>query len=460
MQINFKVSKAQDFLSSESCIRRWIHDSAPPKSCPQCKTKASPRDIRFIYASKIRAVDNSRELELQFQINQLNEEKSRLATENSLNAVAIIVQKAEIRKLTEELNMIRSSVQAEAGRATAGIRSIKSGRMYLDKNLDFKENLFSRLLKYVSRNKKLVVAQKSSEASLFSGFGVKLIDVTTYRQEKFINTNNKALNDFSFDSNESLFVTASKETTCKVYNLNSGTSVQQFTPGTVPIWSCAFDQERQDIYFGAQNGTTYVYDIRQPSQVSHELVALENRSPVKYTIPMKRTEAFPLGGLFVVHMKGIYFYEFIPGGIASTTLNFTDPILVASYDDRTEMLLITKGPTGQGVDFKQTRHILMRLVKEENIPILQEIYSYSGSRSALPSPTRPSQIKVPDGCLVVSYLEDSRMLQARSPVVGLLHEIAVVDPIVDICPIYLDHNFYVGALSSARCRLFKINVGY
>lgn len=357
--------------------------------------------------------------------------------------------------------MLRQNMQAETGRATAGIRSIKTGKMYLEKNLDFKENLFSRLLKYVSRNKKLVVAQKSSETSLFSGFGIKLIDVTTYRQEKFINTCNKTLNDFSFASCESLFVVASKETTCKMYNIQSGTSVQSFTPNTVPIWSCAFDQERpQELYFGAQNGTTYVYDVRQPNQISKELVTDDNRTPVKFTIPMRRTATFPLGGLFVVQMRGIYFYEFTSDGIASTMLNFFDPILTATYDDRTEMLLITKSPTGQGLDFKQSRNILMKLVKEESIPVLQEIYSYSGSRALLPSPTRPTQIKVPDGCVVVSYLDDTKMLQARSPVIGLLHEISVVDPIIDVCPIYIDHNYYAGALSSGRCRLFKINVGY
>lgn len=448
-------------IFGESCIRRWIQCSAPPKTCPQCKTKASARDIRYIYASKIRALDNSREQELQLQIQQLIQEKSRLISDNSCNSMMITVQKAEIRKLKDELEMIRHSVAAETGRATAGIRTIKTGKMYFEKNLDFKENLQSRFLKYLTRNKKIIVAQKSSGTALFPGFGVKIIDFTTYRQEKFINTNNKPLNDFSFDSNESCFITASKEATCKMYNFTTNSSVQQFTPHTVPVWACAFDQERPySLYVGAQNGTTYIYDIRQPGEVSKELVPLENHSPVKFTIPMKRTESFPNGGLFVVHVRGIYFYEMLLGEYASTTLNFNEPIMMASYDDRTEMLLITKSPSGQGVEFKQTRHILMRLVKEEGFPVLQEIYSFNGSHSALPSPNRPSQIKVPDGCIVVNYLEDSKMLQARTSSVGLLHEVSVSDPISDICPIYLDHNFYFGALSQSRCRLFKVNLGY
>lgn len=368
----------------------------------------------------------------------------------------------EKRLLEEELQLIRSSVQITTGRATAGIRTIKTGRMYLEKNLDFKENLESRLLRYLGRSKKLIVTQKASGSSLFSGFGVKLIDFASYRAEKFINTSNKVICDFSIDSNESLVITASKEASCKTYSLNSNTSVNAFTPSTVPIWSCAFDYERpHQIYLGAQNSVTYVYDIRMPNGAIKEISEPSNRSPVKLIIPMKQTESFPLGGFFVVQTRGIYFYENLPSGdTGSTTLNFTDPILTATYDERTEMLLITKSPTGEGPTFKQSRHYLMKLVKEDEVAALQEIYSFNGNSSSLPSMSRPSQIKVPDGVIVASYLQDSKMIQVRSPSANLLHEINVSDSITDICPINLDNSSFFGALSNSRCRLFKVNIGY
>lgn len=449
------------FFCSESCIRRWLQECANPKSCPHCKTKATSRDIRFIYATKIRVIDNSVELELQRRLQSMQDEKVRLVTENSLNSMQVAVQKAEIRRLKEEIEMLRNSVQIETGRATAGIRTIKSGRIYLEKNLDFNGELGCRFIRFLYRTKKLIVTQKAG-VSLFPGFGVRLIDFPTYRKEKFINTSTKVINDFSIDSNETFVVTVSREATCKMYNIASGVSVNSFTPTTVPLWTCAFDVERpHNLYLGAQNGSTYIYDIRQPNDVMKEVSALDNRRPVKYTIPMKRNESFPHGGFFVVHTCGIYFYEYLPSTeIASTTLNFTDPILVVTYDERTEMLLITKSPTGQGAVFKQTRHILMKLVKEDGIPVLQEIYSFNGSSSTFPSLSRPSQIKVPDGFIVASYLEDTKMMQARSPSVGLLHETSISDAITDICPIYLDNSFFFGALSPSRCRLFKVNLGY
>jgi hypothetical protein len=198
-----------------------------------------------------------------------------------------------------------------------------------------------------------------------------------------------------------------------------------------------------------------------PNAVKKEVSEPTNKSPVKLIIPMKRTECFPQGGFFVVHARGLFFYEYLPSAeISSVLLNFTEPILMATYDDRTEMLLITKSPTGQGVELKQSRHYLMKLVKEDEIPTLQEIYSFNGNNSSLPSMSRPSQIKVPDGVVVVSYHQDSKMLQMRTPSADLLHEISQNDLITDICPIYLENSLFFGALSHSRCRLFKVNLGH
>ncbi|CRK87530.1 CLUMA_CG001330, isoform A [Clunio marinus] len=120
-------------LFGESCIKRWIKECAHPKCCPQCKTKANARDIRFIYASKIRVFDNSREHDLELQIQNLNEEKKRLASENQINSIMVITQKAEIKRLKDEIEMLRDCARAESRRATAGIRTIKKTILMLMK---------------------------------------------------------------------------------------------------------------------------------------------------------------------------------------------------------------------------------------------------------------------------------------------------------------------------------------
>lgn len=102
----------------------------------------------------------------------------------------------------------------------------------------------------------------------------------------------------------------------------------------------------------------------------------------------------------------------------------------------------------------------MKLVKEEGIPVLQEIYSFDCTNEALPTFTRATQIKVPDGFVVANYLQDSKMLQARSPSVGLFHQVSVSEHVSDICPIYADTTHFFAALSQSRCRLFKLSLDY
>lgn len=446
---------------SESCIRRWIQESAPPKSCPQCKTKTSNRDIRFIYATKVRVEDNSREEAIKFELNELQVRYNRLKSENALSTMQVAVQKAEIRQLKEEIENLRNSCKASTERATAGIKTIKTCRIYMEKNHDFKENLSSRLMRFMSRNKKLIVSQKSPTSALFSGHGVKLIDLATYRAEKFINAGTNVVADFSIDSAESFFVAASKEPSCKMFHIPTATVKCTFTPPeSSPIWSCAFDHERPNsVYFGAQNGSTYIYDTRKSTEVFRNINNPQARSPVKFIIAIKPNAHFERGGFFTVHVRGVFFYEYLSTGeIASTTLNINEPVLTMSYDEQTEMVLITKGPSGE---FVQSRHVLMKLTKEDEIPVLHEIYSYNGTSSNFPDLSRPTQIKVADGLIVASYLQDTKMLQARSPSTGLLHELHIAsDPITDLCPIYIDNTCWFAALSHSRCRMFKIILGY
>ena len=373
----------------------------------------------------------------------------------------VAVQKAEIRQLKEEIEFLRNSSRASTDRATAGIRTIKTCRIYMEKNLDFKENLNSRLIKFMSRNKKLIVSQKSPTSALFSGNGVKLIDFTSYRAEKFINACTNVVADFSIDSTESFFVAASKETCCKMYHIHTSTSNCTFTPpSNSPIWSCAFDHERSNnLYLGCQNGIVYAYDTRNTSEVLREISNIQAKTPVKFTIAIKPNSNFERGGFFAVHIRGVFFYEYSQSGeISSTTLNINEPILTMTYDERTEMVLITKGP---GVNSSNSKLVLMKLSKEDNIPVLNEVYCFNGTSSNFPDLSRPTQIKVPDGLIVANYLQDTKMLQARSPSTDLLHELHIgSDAINDLCPIYIDNTCWFAALSSSRCRMYKIVVGY
>lgn len=132
--------------------------------------------------------------------------------------------------------------------------------------------------------------------------------------------------------------------------------------------------------------------------------------------------------------------------------------MTAHYDDRTVMLMITKSPSGFGPTFKPMSHLLMKLVKVEGNPVLQEVYSFDGTTMYFPAETRATQIIVPDGIVVVNYRQDSKMMQARSPNVGLFDEISVDDNVSDLCTIYSGSTHFLAALSECRCSIFSLQL--
>lgn len=442
-------------IFGQSCINTWVKEQ---KNCPQCKSKTTNRDFRPIFASKIQVADNAREMELEMQIQRIERERNELAVTNLQNSTTIALQRRQIKELQEEIKRLTNLTLMRKNSGTSCIQVIKGGRMFLEKNVDFRENSECRLINFMQRNKKILISQKAVGTTLFSGYGLRFLDAVTHRCEKFINTSMKTIDDFTFDNTESLIMSASKESTCKIYNISSCQSVASISnPDNVPIWCCSFGIRDHQVVLGAQNGSAIIYDTRRSTEVLQTLTSLNNKSPVKYIIVMKSNEAFPFGGFFVIQLRGIYFYEYTSNmELAQTKLNFDFSIFTASYDEKTEMLLISS------VTIEQSFRVLMRLIKEDGIPMLQEVYKFHSNQmsNSIPVFTRPAQIKVPDGFIVATYADQSKELQTYTPSIGRFHSINMQNVISDICPIYNDNSISFAALSSTKCRVYKVNLEY
>lgn len=449
------VSLKCGHIFGNSCIDRWVKDQ---KNCPQCKTKSNTRDFRNVYATKILVVDNTREMELELQIQKLHHEKSELSAINLQNSTSIALQRRHIREMEAEISKLKLLVAtSKHGSPTTCIQTIKGGRMYLEKNVDFKESTDSKLISYMTKSKKILISQKSSGSALFSGYGIRFMDAVYHKLEKFIITGPKPINDFAFDPTEAFLMSVSKENTCKLFNIDTRQSVMSFAPSESALWTCAFNKSRDNqVIFGAQNGITYIYDTKKSNEILHTIESLD-RTPVKNIVAVNKTEAFPHGGFFVVQVRGLYFYEYHNGyELRQTKLNFDDSVLTATYDDKTEMLLITTAA------MEQTYHILTRLVKVDDIPVLQEVCRLPANRlvGGIPKFTRPTQIKVPDGFIVACYMDESKDLQIHTPNTKL-HSIVMQNAISDICPLYSDTSIVAfAALAPLKCRIYKVNLEY
>lgn len=352
----------------------------------------------------MKVYDNSREENLLLQLNTIQKSYDDLKRENDYNLMLIASHKAEIKRLKDENSRLLNSLQVNSEKTTAGIRSITGCKFYLEKNLDFKENLDSRLLKFLTRQNKVLISQKS--LGMFSGYGIKFVDLQYFRPEKFINTSSKIINEFCVDSNESFLVTAQKDPLCKMFSLRTNETLSTFrSPTSVPFWSCCFDNERPHcLLLGGQNGNISKFDTRNTNAAYDEFGNQQLSSPVKYIVAMKGNQYFPRGGYFIVYVRGLSFHE--DGTSRSTTL-LTESVAHLTYDEKTEMLLITKSPTGSGLNFQPARIFLMKLLRDSDdpnsLPYLQNVHDFAGSSSSMPIFSRPTQVKVADGVIIVSY---------------------------------------------------------
>lgn len=445
-------------LYGKSCIETWIKDN---KNCPNCKSKASNRDFRFIYATKVQIVDNSREVELELQLQKVEQEKRDMQAMSSQNVMTIALQKRQIKDLTREIERLKSMqlARSNSGDFSSKQHILRAGRMYLEKSIEFKDNADCRIIKFMPKSKKLIISQKAVATSLFTGYGVRFVDINSHKCEKFINTSSKQIIDLCFDPSESYLATTSREPICKVYNILSSQSIAILAPTSAsPIWSCSFNKNRENqIFLGAQDGSLHMYDYKKSAEVLQIQSSLDNKTPVKLIISMLKNDAFTSGGFFVIHLRGIYFYEYKDSSFEVNKLNYEDSIVTASYDDRTELLLLST-PTDD-----KMMYILMKLIKVDEIPVLQESYRFYTNQTGVPFITRPAQIKVNNSFIVASYSNESRDIQLYTPEVGKLHSIVMQNPVLDACSIYSTDNSpstSFAALSSTKCRIFKINLEY
>ena len=167
----------------ESCIRRWIKEQqASKKCCPQCKIKASMRDIRYIFADRLRTRDNSKEVELEQLLEKEKQENSKFKSEVFIFKLELEQQRTNVMNLQRELAAKTSDyMKRESATASASAKvTLPSGcnyKLFMEKNLDLSKESCSKVMVFGSKIKRLLISQKSSQP-LFPGEFLKLLYCT------------------------------------------------------------------------------------------------------------------------------------------------------------------------------------------------------------------------------------------------------------------------------------------
>ncbi|XP_016966072.1 E3 ubiquitin-protein ligase RFWD3 [Drosophila biarmipes] len=461
------VSLRCGHLFGESCIRRWLNESqrqSSVKVCPQCKTKATFRDIRHLYAKRIQMLDT----DIREQLEAERRRTQTLTTELATAKLAHTLTAEKLMLLQKDNERLKELVRAGGGRGAfggdadgcggqKGIHQLAMHRLYMEKNFEITREPGCRVLLYSAKHSMLVASQKSAQ-NLFPGYGVRFIDPPSFKPLHFLHTSALLVRDIAFSESQHLLTVASREPKIKIFDIRTRLCSSMFTAHDKMLWSCALDRNEREhfLYGGDLRGGVYIYDLRFPENILCEFQAEDNFSPVIHIVPVPPNKTFISGGFLVCQLTALTFYEYAAANDTAvpTRLNVEGPFLSMQYDAVQDTVLISarSNPTSP-----QSRFILGRMDKMDGTPVLKVKATIFGSK-ATPIMTRPTQLGVEDNTLVVGYLQDSKQL--------MMHDVRreervqtmpVNEVVYDICPVATQAGSYLAALTDNKCRVYKVN---
>lgn len=464
------VSLRCGHLFGESCIRRWLIESqrqSAVKVCPQCKTKATNRDIRCLYAKRLRAIDRTEEHDMRRELDAERRRVQNLTTELATVKMAHSMTTNKLNDMQLDYERLRLIMRAggcgrgaftddpDCGGSLKQLKELASHRLYLEKNFEITREPGCRVLLYTAAHSTLIASQKSAQ-NLFPGYGVRFIDPPSFKPLHFLHTSALMVRDIAFSESLNLLTVASREARVKTIDIRTRLCSTIFSVNDKSIWSCGFDRNEREhfLYAGDLRGGVYVFDVRFPETILSEFQAVDNFSPVINIAPVPAGKGFSNGGFLVCQLTVVKFYEYANQTAVSTRLNVDGPFLSMHYDAVQDTVLFS---TRSNAQFPQSRFILGQLDKIDGVPVFQVKTTIFGS-SATPYMTRPTQLGVEDNTLVVGYLQDNKQLMIYDVRrMERVQTMPVNEVIYDICPVNTPTGSYLAALTDNKCRIYKVN---
>lgn len=458
------VSLKCGHLFGDSCIRQWLDEckkNGQVRVCPQCKKLSSPREIRTLFAKKICVADNSKEDEI---LNELLEEKKRfMQTEKELSRV-----KSEYRSIQERVKEledhnkklmqdIKRKDNANRFHHTMEMSHNNSSKyeLQLQKTIKISTAPGCRVLAYAKKGDYLLVSQKSS-MSMCPGYGVRLIDLKSFKFSSYFHSSNKIIRDMTLSANEKYMALASIGTLVSVYDITQNSIVHQIPPHNNLIWCCNFGCEDLDthLYLGAQQGQVFVYDIRQASQMLRKYGNETSSGPVICIRSVPPNSYFPFGGILVCKLTSLWFYENVTDVPTQVCLFTEGPFISMDYEPSHDTLLLV---TRRSASFTYGRCIIGRVIKtKEDLIVLLTLGVFKNSVRS-PVMARSTQIGIEEDLLMCTYMQDSKVLtlyDVRAQ--RKTQTIPSPDIAYDMKALSLDDGRFLAALTEYNCNFYKI----
>ncbi|CAG4970216.1 unnamed protein product [Colias eurytheme] len=424
-------------LFGSQCVERWLKaQPAKDRSCPTCKSKATLKDVRFIYARRLVAADTSQITTLQKQIDNLQAEKSRVELELHKSRIAH-------RTCVLQLEVLRETLMKN--QVTKDQPPRRSWRFALEKNLEMCKDGGCRVLTYNCRTYELYVSQKSTN-NLFPGYGIRKVSCVDYKLGQFVHLHPKPIRDITYSQPRDLLLSVGLDSSVRI--VERGIASSTITCG-VPLWSCSWDYLRSnEFYVGGVGGVIHQYDVRNSSSYIQRLTAPGDLSPV---VSLCSTEYGLLScqlnscRLWVANIANMRQWE-------PRTLPVEGPFMSLCYDNESHRALVSCRSSGA----ERSRLSLCKL--KASVPSGEVLFdieqTFSGSARSL-SMSRSTWVKAPGASWVAAHSESESTLYLHGLDGARTMSLPAAEPALDVCTAQLNGDTILAALSASRLRLYK-----
>ncbi|XP_066137767.1 E3 ubiquitin-protein ligase rfwd3.L-like isoform X2 [Euwallacea fornicatus] len=349
-------------LFGYKCILRWL-ESQSQKNCPTCKKPGKKSDIRFIYAKKLIAVDNTEMENMREQLESAIMQKNTALQNISKYISKECVLQAEIEQLKKKVQEFTLGSRPTDLRMTLQ-SPLNRIRLYMEKSVEVcnKSNCRDCRVFDICVPQDLIVIAAKPPTDLFGGFGIKELSLTSYRPIKFAPLHKSPIRDMKMNREGTKIMTVSSDKTVKVIDSHTTQTICSMTLES-PAWACSWSPRAgTELSVGTQNGTVNIFDIRYLSQPLDSLNIPGDFSPVVSIVGVQ--EAHKPFILLTAKLSSVWAFEFYPDGKSSRhLLPLEGPFLSLKYHSEIKQILVSSRPSSQ-IGF--ARHTVGYLEKIDN----------------------------------------------------------------------------------------------
>lgn len=441
------------------CLNRWL-ESLTKKSCPTCKKRVVKHDIRYIYAKKLIAMDTSELDALKKQIGILMEEKSKVQLDLTRSVCREFALNEQIKLLKKEVADLKS-INRTFSSGQPMNKSIQSSkdlvRLYMDKSLELCRASGCRVFD-IQVQKDLIVASLKSPSNLFTGYGIRKVNLSNYKPTTFIPLHTLPIRDLVIHPQKDLILTASVDKSFKVVDLISN-NVSFNVLAECPLWSACWDSSDLNMFYvGTQQGTVHKYDMRQTAQPVHVFSVVGDMSPVVSIASLRSApgEAISRGGIMCCKLMSIYAFEATGVDYERYHLPLDGPFVCMRYQSNMRQFLVSSRPNSR---ISHVRHSLCTLSKNaDGAPKCDVVHCFNGG-GVLNFLSRTAFVSNGDGNdFIAAHHEASKSVCLWNINTGnKAGSVPAHDLVLDTCGVHTNAGGLLACLTDKKLELFKFS---